>query len=55
MTGVHEVEASPEGTSNTLTVALDGLLATLLGPLLKRPIHKALVQENAGFKTAAER
>ena len=54
MTGRHEVRPSDGGTSNTLSIDLVGTLAPVLGPLLRRPIAKALATENRGFKTAIE-
>ena len=55
MTGSHLLDPSHDGTRNTLTIDLDGPLAPLLGPLLRRPIRRALASENEGFKAAAER
>ena len=54
-TGTHALEASQDGTINTLTIDIEGPLAAVIGPLLRRPITKALAKENNGFKTAAER
>lgn len=55
MTGIHELRPTgDQTTSNTLAIRLDGRLAPLLGPLLRRTIHKALATENEGFKRAAE-
>ena len=55
MTGSHQLEASGTGTRNTLAIELDGPMAPVLGPLLRRPLRKALKAENEGFRTAAER
>jgi len=55
MTGTHVVDAQPSGTRNTLRIDIVGPLAPLLGPLVARPIRKALRMENEGFKRAAER
>ncbi len=54
MTARHELDRSDTGTTNTLTVELDGRLAPVLGVLIGRPIRKALAIENAGIKRAAE-
>lgn len=54
MTGSHELEAFGDGTRNTLAIDLEGPMASVLGPLLRRPVRRALESENEGFKTAAE-
>lgn len=54
MTAVHELGPTEDGTSNTLALVLDGRLAPILGPLLSRPMRKALATENRGLKAAAE-
>jgi uncharacterized membrane protein len=55
MTGTHALDAGKTGTTNTLTVEIEGPFSSLIGALLRRPIAKAIAQENHGFKTAAER
>lgn len=55
MTAAHKLRESDHGTVNTLSVDLAGVLAPVLGRLLRRAITKALATENAGFKQAAER
>lgn len=55
MTGAHHLEEAGDGTQNTLTVDIEGPLAPLVGPLMKRPIAKAIATENEGFRDAAER
>lgn len=55
MTGAHQLEESGDGTQNTLTVDIEGPLAPVVGPLMKRPIAKAIAAENEGFRAAAER
>ncbi len=55
MTGAHHLEPTAEGTSNTLTVDIEGRLAPIVGPIMKRPIAKAIAAENEGFREAAER
>ena len=55
MTGSHQLDESDNGTSNTLSIDLHGPLAPVLGPLLRRPLRRALEAENEGFRSAAER
>lgn len=55
MTASHNLLETPSGTTNTLTVDIEGRLAPLIGTLIRRPIRKALATENNGFKAAAER
>lgn len=55
MTGAHHLEATDDGTRNTLIVDIEGSFAPIIGPLLKRPIAKAIAAENDGFREAAER
>ena len=55
MTGGHHLEESANGTTNTLTIDIEGALAPLVGLLLRLPIKSAIKKENEGFKTAAER
>ena len=54
MTGSHRLEASDAGTRNTLVIDLDGPMAPVLGPLMRRPLRRALESENEGFRTAVE-
>ena len=54
MTASHDVQAGVDKTLNTLTVEIEGPLAAILGPLIRRPILRALATENAGIKAAAE-
>ncbi len=54
MTGRHELSPRDTGTRNTLTVDIEGLLAPVLGLLLRAPIYNAIAKENEGFKRAAE-
>lgn len=54
MTATHNLIETPTGTTNTLTVDIEGRLPALLGALIRRPIRKALATENNGFKAAAE-
>jgi len=54
MTGRHMMAPSGDGTTQTLTVDIEGPLAPLVGALVRRPILKAISTENQGFKAAAE-
>ena len=54
MTGRHLLAEEADGTRNTLEIEIEGKLAPLVGLLLRWPIGRALRQENAGFKAAAE-
>lgn len=54
MTGGHYLTPRAGGTTQTLAVDLDGRMAPVLGPLLRRPILAAITKENEGFKAAAE-
>lgn len=55
MTGTHHLEAAGDGTLNTLMVDVEGPLSLVVGPLMKRPLAKAIEAENKGFRDAAER
>lgn len=55
MTGGHHLTRTETGTMNTLTVDIEGPLASLVGLALRGPIQKAIATENRGFKAAAER
>ncbi|GMU41050.1 MAG: hypothetical protein AMXMBFR23_19160 [Chloroflexota bacterium] len=55
MTGGHDLQATANGMRNTLSVEIEGALAPVLGPLLRRTMLKAIATENEGFKRAAER
>ena len=50
MTATHELSETDAGTRNHLRVELPGWL----GALLRRPIARALAQENQAFAQAAE-
>lgn len=54
MTAGHHLAESEHGTRNTLSVDIEGRLAPIVGLLIRRPIRKAIEQENAGFKDWAE-
>lgn len=55
MTASHELVESSSGTTNTLTVDIEGPLSSIVGAVLRGPISKAIAAENQGFKTAAEK
>ena len=55
MTGGHHLKESATGTTNTLTIDIEGTFAPVVGLLLRIPIRNAIKTENRGFKTAAER
>ena len=54
MTGSHYIAPRGDSTTQTLGVDLDGGMASVLGPLLRRSILAAITKENEGFKSAAE-
>ncbi|HRC62102.1 MAG: SRPBCC family protein [Dehalococcoidia bacterium] len=54
MTGGHHLSQGATGTTNRLTVDIEGPFAPVLGVLLRRPILNAITKENQGFKRAAE-
>ena len=54
VTAHHVLESNANGTDNTLIIVVEGILAPLVGRMIRRPISKALALENQGFKQAAE-
>jgi uncharacterized membrane protein len=54
MTASHDLVETPTGTTNTLTVDMDGPLGAVIGRLVGRQVQKAIATENQAFKTAAE-
>jgi carbon monoxide dehydrogenase subunit G len=54
MTASHDLVETPNGTTNTLTVDIEGRLAPMVGALVGRPIRRAIAIENRALKTAAE-
>lgn len=54
MTGTHALVATASGTTQTLSIDIEGRLSRLVGALIGRPIAKAIATENLGFKAAAE-
>lgn len=55
MTASHDLVETPNGTTNTLSVDIEGRLAALVGALVGRPIRRAMAIENSALKAAAER
>jgi hypothetical protein len=55
MTGSHLVEPEGAGTRSTLTLAMSGPLAPVLGPLLGAVMRRVLRTENACFAERAMR
>ncbi len=54
VTATHTLDATPTGTSHTLSIEMEGTASGLIGRLLHRPILAALATENAGLARAAE-
>lgn len=54
MTASHHLAETADGTTNTLTIDIEGALAPVIGFLLRRPIRGAITKENEGFKAWAE-
>jgi uncharacterized membrane protein len=54
MKGIHELSAEDAGTANVLRVEAQGILASLLWPMLRLAIGKALADENRGLKARCE-
>lgn len=52
-TASHVLEAIDGGCRNTLSVELSGRGARLLAAVAGRQIHRAIAQENEGFRAAA--
>ena len=50
----HHLRPNGSGTTHTLSIEFTGLPASILVPVLRRPIHSTLTRENQGFKSAAE-
>ncbi len=50
----HELLASGAGTESLVTLDMDGALATLLGPILRRFAANAIATENEGLKVRCE-
>lgn len=54
MTGSHQMAPDGSGTTNVLRVEASGLVATLLGPVLRPLMRHALTKENCGLKARSE-
>jgi len=54
MTATHAINPNGAGTTQTLSVDIEGRLSRVVGALIGRPIAKAITTENLGFKSAAE-
>lgn len=55
MVATHRVEPTPTGARNHLRLDLDGGLARIIGPLLRRKLIAILATENEGFQREAHR
>ena len=55
MSAIHLLDPTDNGVTNRLEIDISGLMAPILGPLLRRQIAKALEKENLGLKTWCER
>lgn len=55
MRASHEVNMDGPGTMNTLRVEASGVIATLLSPILRTLIRRALLEENRGLKALCEK
>jgi len=54
MTATHRLTATAAGTTNTLTLDIEGPTAPVFGLLFRSLIKKALATEIEGFKRVAE-
>jgi len=54
MVATHEMTTTDEGTESLLRIEIWGLLVTLLWPLIRRSVGRALETENAGLKSECE-
>ncbi len=54
MIAAHEVTSAPGGSTSTLRLEIRGLLATLLGPLIRRGALRSMAQENDGLRRRCE-
>lgn len=54
ITATHELVPDDTGTTNILRVETEGMVATLLRPLLGMALPRALAQENHGLKARCE-
>ena len=51
---IHEISRDGDHVRNKLTLEVHGVMAFLLWPLLKKPMQKALIDENNCFKKFCE-
>ena len=54
MSATHELIAHGSGTQNTLRLTMQGILATLLWPLIRPSVKRSLETENTGLKAHCE-
>ncbi|HAA77484.1 TPA: hypothetical protein DCE37_20415 [Candidatus Latescibacteria bacterium] len=54
MVGTHEVIPIESGTRSVLSIEMSGWIATLLGPLMRGSVGKAIRQKNEGLKRRCE-
>lgn len=54
MVATHEMSAEGKGTRNVLRVEAGGALATMLWPVLRLAMRRALARENQGLKEFCE-
>ena len=54
MVATHRLIPVDDGTENVLTIEATGLLAILLGPLIRSALNHALQNENQGLKAFCE-
>jgi hypothetical protein len=50
MIATHEVVPTPGGCTSNLRLEIRGLLATILGPLIRRSAKQAMATENEGLR-----
>ncbi len=54
MIGTHEIAPWGAGARSLLRIEMTGLVAKLLGPLIRHRVRRALEQENIGLKRRCE-
>ncbi|MEE9428995.1 MAG: SRPBCC family protein [Paracoccaceae bacterium] len=54
MRGGHLVLPTGAGCTSHMTIHVSGLMATILGPLIRKPIANAIKMENRGLKSWCE-
>ena len=50
----HEIVATETGTQSALHIEMSGIVAFLLGPLIRLSVRRSLEQENTGLKHRCE-